>query len=383
MRIEADWIEAAHSRAVMQALGGRGYFVGGCVRNALLGAPVADVDIATPLPPDAVLERLQSHSVKAIPTGLKHGTITALHQGVPVEITTFRRDVETDGRHATVAFTANIAQDAARRDFTMNALYADAFGNLVDPLGGLSDLEARHVRFIGKPQDRIREDYLRILRFFRFHAWYGAAGIDPEGLAACTELAEGLDRLARERVGWEIRKLLSAPDPAPAVASMASTGILIRCLPGAVSEVLPVLIHLEESQGLEPDWMRRLASLAGEGSSEALRLSKVEDRTLKSLHQAIRTLQPDAVTAYRHGVDIARSAALVRAASTGAELPPSLAHDLQFGASQRMPLTAKHLTDRGVQAGPELGRLLQEAEARWISSGFVLDKNELMAQGIK
>lgn len=383
MRIEADWIEAAHSRTVMQALGGQGYFVGGCVRNALLGAPVADVDIATPLPPDAVLERLQSHSVKAIPTGLKHGTITAVHQGVPVEITTFRTDVETDGRHATVAFTDNIAQDAARRDFTMNALYADAFGNLVDPLGGLPDLEARHVRFIGKPQDRIREDYLRILRFFRFHAWYGAAGIDPEGLAACAELAEGLDRLARERVGWEIRKLLSAPDPAPAIASMVSTGILIRCLPGAVSEVLPVLIHLEESQGLKPDWMRRLASLGGEDPSEALRLSKVEYRTLKSLHQAVNTLQPDAVAAYRHGVDIARSAALVRAASTGTELSPSLAHDLQFGASQRLPLSAKHLTDRGVQAGPELGRLLQEAEARWISSGFVLDKDELMAQGIK
>ena len=201
----------------------------------------------------------------AVPTGIDHGTVTLLSDGQPFEVTTFRRDVETFGRHATVAFSTDIAEDAARRDFTMNALYAEPDGTLVDPLGGLADLRARRVRFVGDPARRIAEDYLRILRFFRIHAWYGdpAGGLDPEGLAACAALQEGLDSLSRERVGAEIAKLLAARDPAPAVAAMAATGILARVLPGADPRALAPLVHLEAGAGLAPRWQRRLAALGG------------------------------------------------------------------------------------------------------------------------
>lgn len=378
MKLDADWVTAPHSRVVMQALEGQGFFVGGCVRNALLGAPVSDIDVATPLEPKAVLARLQDAGIKAIPTGLQHGTVTAVHEGVPVEITTFRRDVETDGRHATVAFTEDIAQDAGRRDFTMNALYADQDGQLIDPLGGLPDLRAGHVRFIGEARDRIREDYLRILRFFRFHAWYGANGIDPEGLAACAELAEGIEQLARERIGWEMRKLLGAPDPGPSLASMTAAAVLMRSLPGAEASTLPVLVHLEQKRALEPDWMRRLAALGGVDVAEALRLSRAEARDLTAILGAMEAGEPDRVASYRHGLEIARSAALVRAASLGVDPPASLDTDLEAGASGQFPVKPKDLMARGVAAGPALGELLKQLEDRWIASEFELDRQSLL-----
>ncbi len=197
--------------------------------------------------------------------------MTAVVDGTPIEVTTFRADVATDGRRAQVAFTTDMATDAGRRDFTMNALYADAEGTVIDPLGGLPDLHAGRVRFIGRPEDRIAEDYLRILRFFRFHAWYGAPenGIDPDGLAACAGHADGVDRLARERIGWEVRKLLAAPDPAPATAAMASAGVLARCLPGADASTLAPLVHAERLAGAVPDWPTRLCRAGGRGRRAA------------------------------------------------------------------------------------------------------------------
>ena len=379
MRIEADWVTAGHSTVIMNALDGQGYFVGGCVRNALLQVSVADIDIATPLQPLVVLERLNTANIKAIPTGLKHGTITAVHQGTPVEITTFRTDVDTDGRHATVRYTTNISEDAARRDFSMNALYADRDGNVIDPLNGLPDLQAGLVRFIGSPEDRIREDYLRILRFFRFHALYGADGLDADGLAACAALAEGVDTLARERVGWEFRKLLGANDPAPSVAAMAASGILARCLPGADARVLPVLVHLEQQSDATPDWMRRLAVLGGEDVANALRFSRSEGRDLHTILTAIEASEPTPVAAYRHGQDVARSIALILAASSGAPLSPDLETELRRGAQASFPVTAKDLLARRVLPGPELGLCLEKLEARWIASGFTLDKRALLS----
>ena len=233
-RLTANWLRASHLKAVIRALKGgsdadrddEAYFVGGCVRNTLLGQPVADIDITTPIEPQEVARRLEAAGLKAVPTGIEHGTVTAVSGGQGFEITTFRADVATDGRRATVRFSTDIAEDAARRDFTMNAIYAKPDGEIVDPLGGLPDLMARRVRFIREARDRIREDYLRILRFFRFTAWYGGDGIEPEGLAACAELADGIEGLARERVGAEMKKLLAAPNPAPAVAAMAASGVL-------------------------------------------------------------------------------------------------------------------------------------------------------------
>jgi poly(A) polymerase len=215
--LTAPWLTAPHLRAVSAAFAAADlpvFIVGGAVRNAILGLAAADIDMATPATPDQVVALLAAAGLKSAPTGAAHGTITAIAEHRGIEVTTFRADVITDGRHATVAFTTDIAEDAARRDFTMNALYADPEGRVIDPLGGLSDLLARRVRFIGAAEDRIREDYLRILRFFRFHAWYGDpdGGLDPDGLAACAALSDGIARLSRERVGAEMRKLLSARD---------------------------------------------------------------------------------------------------------------------------------------------------------------------------
>ncbi|MEM7663956.1 MAG: CCA tRNA nucleotidyltransferase [Pseudomonadota bacterium] len=378
--IDAPWVEAPVSRAVMDALGGQAYFVGGCVRNALLDAPVADIDIATPLVPEVVVAQLVAADIKAIPTGIAHGTVTAVHEGEPIEVTTFRADVETDGRRAVVAFTPDIAVDAGRRDFTMNALYADRAGNLVDPLGGLSDLRARKVRFIGKAHDRIREDYLRILRFFRFHAWYGADGIDADGLAACAELADGLETLAHERIGWEIRKLLSAPDPAPAVASMAASGVFMRCLPGADPSPLAPLVHLEGEAGVACDWRRRLTALGGGPWGEALRLSNDEVKALDAIRDALQSTESLEVQAYRRGSEATLSAALILAASMGQGVPKNLMELISLGASAQFPVVARDLLARGVEKGPGLGAMLKQLEERWIESRFTLQKKDLLGE---
>ena len=239
-RVSGAWLSAPGTQAVLGMLtdaGHAAYAVGGCVRNALIGKAVEDVDIATDARPQTVMALAEAAGLKPVPTGIDHGTVTVVADGTGYEVTTFRADVETDGRHATVRFSDDVKEDARRRDFTMNALYADASGAVRDPVGGLDDLKAHHVRFIDDPAARIREDYLRILRFFRFNAWYGRAkgGFDREALAAIADNLDGLETLSRERVGAEMIKLLSAPDPTRAVAAMDKAGVLLRILPGAVS----------------------------------------------------------------------------------------------------------------------------------------------------
>ena len=266
-RIEGDWLQAEATQAVCRALTGAGHqawFVGGCVRDALLGLAVGDIDIATDAWPEEVQRLAEAAGLKAVPTGIEHGTITVVSGGIPHEVTTFRRDVETDGRRAVVAFADSMEDDARRRDFTMNALYADATGRVEDPLGqGLVDLASRHLRFIDDPGQRIREDYLRILRYFRFHARFGdpQAGMDPEALAAIAANADGLATLSRERVGAELLKLLAVTDPVPAVAAMEQAGVLQRILPGAGIRALGPLVHLEAGAGRAPDAGLRLAAL--------------------------------------------------------------------------------------------------------------------------
>jgi poly(A) polymerase len=247
MRLTAHWLDKPAVIAVLDALeggGARAWFVGGCVRDGLLGLEAGDIDIATDAPPDRVTRLVEDAGLRAVPTGADHGTVTVVADHFPVEVTTLRRDVATDGRRATVAFTDRIEEDAERRDFTVNALYATRRGEVLDPVEqGLDDLRARRIRFIGYPHDRIREDYLRILRFFRFHAWYAdpGQGMDADGLAASAELAEGIDRLAKERIGMEMRKLLPRPiRPLPSRRWRA--GILMRVLPGADDRLLPVLV---------------------------------------------------------------------------------------------------------------------------------------------
>ena len=380
MKIAGEWIEAAHVQQVLHMLtdaGHQAFLVGGCVRNALLGQPVADIDISTDAMPERVVALAGATGLKAVPTGIEHGTITVVAEGVGHEITTFRRDVETDGRRAVVAFSTRIEDDAARRDFTMNALYADATGAVVDPMGGLADLWARRVRFVGDADERIREDLLRILRLFRFHAWYGdpEEGLDAEGLAACAANSAGIETLSRERIGHEMRRLLAAPDPSQSVAAMQATGILARVLPGADARALAPLVHLEPPYA--PDWIRRLCVLGGTGHADGLRLSRAEARRAETLAAALAAGESAAVTAYRHGAEIARDVVLVMAASAGTEPPAGWEDRVAQGTTAVFPVASGDLMP--VFSGAALGARLRELEERWIASGFELSREQLLA----
>ena len=380
MKVSGDWMTRAETQAVCRALtdaGQRAWFVGGCVRNALLDAPVADVDIATDAVPARLVEIAERAGLRSVPTGIDHGTITVISGGVPFEVTTLRRDVETFGRHATVAFSTDMREDAGRRDFTMNALYSTPEGEVLDPLGGLADLTARRVRFVGDPDARITEDYLRILRFFRFHAWYGDAdaGLDADGLAACAANADGIDTLSRERVGAELRKLLSADNPAPAVAAMAQVGVLAHVLPGADAKALSVLAHLEA--GRAPNWLRRLAVLSAGDCAPGLRLSRADAQRLEVTAREAREQRSAAELGYRHGPETAADIIFVRSALMETPLPDGALADVQRGAGAKFPLRAADLMP--ILQGPALGARLAVLEARWIASDFHLTREALLA----
>lgn len=380
-RIDAHWMAHPGTRAVAGALTGAGHralFVGGCVRNALLGRPVQDIDIATDAHPQTVVDLAAAAGLKPVPTGIAHGTVTVVADHKPHEVTTFRRDVATDGRRAVVAFSDDPAEDAARRDFTMNALYAAPDGTVLDPLGGLPDLHAGRVRFIGRPGDRIAEDYLRILRFFRFTAWYGnpAYGVDTDGLAACAEATEGLGRLSRERVGAEMTKLLSAPAPAAPVAAMAQAGVLAAILPGARAEGLDALAAVEARLGLVPDPMRRLAAMGGPDPADRLRLSRAEAARLELYRAGMTSAAGPGELGYRHGMQAAREILALRAEATGiAPADADLARARQ-GAEAKFPVRPADLMPD--LTGPALGAALHDLEAAWIASGFALGKEELL-----
>lgn len=381
MRITADWIAQKETQAVCRMLTGAGHkalFVGGCVRNAIIDAPVTDIDIATDARPEDVMELAKDAGLRPVPTGLDHGTVTVIAGGIPFEVTTFRRDVETDGRRAVVAFSTKVEDDARRRDFTMNALYADQTGEVLDPLGGLPDLQARHVRFIEDPAARIAEDYLRILRFFRFHAWYGdeAEGLDPQALAAIAEATEGLSHLSRERVGAEIRKLLSAPDPAPAVAAMRACGVLTRILPGADDRALAPLVHLEAQAGLAPDWLSRLAVLTGPEAAQRLRLSRSEEVRLCLLRDGMESARGAGELGFRNGIDDARAILVLRAAMLGMPLETAALAVAETGARALFPVAATDLMP--AFTGPALGRELERLKKLWITSDFALTREDLL-----
>lgn len=376
----AEWLTTAPTQAVCAMLEGAGYqalFVGGCVRNALIGAPVSDIDISTDARPDRVMELAEAAGFRVVPTGIAHGTVTVIHGGIPHEVTTFRRDVETDGRRAVVAFAETVEADAHRRDFTMNALYCDARGTVIDPLGGLADLVARRLRFIDDASARIEEDYLRILRFFRFHAWYGDAnaGMDADALAAIAVHLDGLAGLSAERVTSELRKLLTAPDPAPAVAAMRSTGVLARVLEGCDDRSLSLLVHIEADVGAAPDPMRRLAVLGGAPETQ-LRLSKAEAARLIRLRDAIGAMMDGGEMGYRMGVDMARDVLLLRAATFESPFDHSAMNAAQGGAEAEFPVRARDLMPD--LQGAALGARLAELESRWIASGFSLSRAALL-----
>ena len=380
MKIAGEWLQHTGTQALCAALEGAGFralLVGGCVRNAVLNEAIGDIDIATDATPEQVTDIALLCDFKVIPTGLAHGTVTVLAEGRAHEVTTFRQDLETDGRRAKVAFSTRIEVDAARRDFTMNALYADRFGNIVDPLGGIDDVLSHRLRFVGNPESRITEDYLRILRFFRFYAWYGSPhnGPDPEGLAACAGLAEGLDTLSSERVSGEIKKLLSAPDPAPALAALAASGILSRVLPGADATPIARLVHLEAS--LPPHWIRRFAVLGGARDSRKLRFSRRDSVTIQHIQAEIASLATPAALGWKFGEALAKDIILTRSAVMGSDLPSNWQDEALRGSVAKFPVKAADFLP-GL-TGPALGARLKEAESRWLASDLRLSQRDLLS----
>lgn len=354
---------------LVAALGpGNARYVGGAVRDTLLGIPVKDVDLATPLEPNVVMRRLKEAAIQVVPTGIEHGTVTAVLPQGPVEITTLRHDVSTDGRRATVAFASDWQDDAARRDFTINALYADpATGEIFDWFGGLDDLAARRVRFIGDPHQRIREDHLRILRYFRFQARFGSMPADAQSESACAELAATLKGLSRERVGMEMMNLLSLADPAPTVARMAELGVLEVVLPEADVAALAALVAEEARQQIAPDALRRLAALLpadvqlAEAVASRFRLSGAQKKRLALAAARDGTEGEARPLAYRLGVDAALDRLLIAGADTAA---------LSGWVIPEFPLKGGEIVARGIKAGPEVARVLRRVESGWIAAGF-------------
>lgn len=389
-KITGEWLICPDSVAVFEALkasGARPRLVGGCVRDALIGRTVRDIDIAVDILPEETVRALDSAGLRAIPTGLSHGTITAISGKRVFEITSLRQDKATDGRHATVAFTKDWTLDASRRDFTMNALYAETDGTVVDILGGgLADLAARRVRFIGSASDRIQEDYLRILRLFRFHAWYGDGEMEPDALVACAGLAGGMSKLSRERVGAEMLKLLAAYAPEIAVEMMAQTGVLAQVLPGQPNGMaMTALVASERRIGATPDPLRRLALLSGGADAvtigRALRLSNDQMKALRARAPLDYPIQ-DATSArragYERGAEAGRDLLLIQNAQAGQPLDTRLLPLILNGAEQAMPITARDLMAFGMVPGPEIGETLERLEQEWIESDFTLDKQLLL-----
>ncbi|HZC37820.1 MAG TPA: CCA tRNA nucleotidyltransferase [Sphingomicrobium sp.] len=376
LRIDPEkWRDVRGMARVLDALGadeGLTRYVGGAVRDELLGLPVNDLDLATRLRPEEVIKRLATARVKAVPTGIDHGTITAVSDGHPIEVTTLRRDVSTDGRRATVAFTDDWEADAARRDFTINALSADPrTGEIFDYFGGLADLRLRHIRFIGDPLQRIAEDHLRILRFFRFHARFGSGQPDAAALDACTRRANDLMALSRERIADELLKLLAVADPSPTVAIMLRHDILRPVLPEIASERLPMLTALTASEreaGIAADPLRRLAALlprnrtVADDVSSRLRLSNKARKRVGCAAASELFSSPGAL-AYRVGTDCAVDRLLLagnmqEAATIAGWKPPKL------------PVSGGALIARGLPEGPIVARTLRRIEDRWVEAGF-------------
>jgi len=398
----AKWLGDPHLQRMLLVLsegGEQARVAGGAVRNTLLGEPVSDIDIATTTLPEETARRGEAAGYKAVPTGAEHGTITLVAAGRPYEVTTLRADVETDGRRAKVHYGRDWRADATRRDFTINGLYAEADGTVIDLVGGLADIRSRTVRFIGEPERRIREDYLRILRFFRFFAWYGDGRPDAEGLKACARLKEGLDGLSAERVWAELKKLLSAPDPNRALLWMRQAGVLSFILPESEKwgiGAIPSLVAVERDLGWTPDPQLRLEAIV---PPEVSRVTAMADRLRMSRAEAGRLLQwvqspalpaaaseAEAVRALYRGdpqgiVDRLRLAMVSARGRADARAQQVLGRLLGLVETWRRPVFPIRGTDLkalGGEDGPALGALLRDLEEEWVESGFRLERDALL-----
>lgn len=393
---DADWLQRTQTRDLFAALNAQGHVaraVGGAVRNSLLNTPVHDVDIATTSAPETTIALAVNAGLRAMPTGIDHGTITVIVQHTPFEVTTLRRDVETFGRHARVTYTDDWAADARRRDFTINALYCNAVGDVFDPLSGYPDLINRRVRFIGDAHERIREDYLRILRFFRFSAEYAGGRLDTDSLQACRELSLGLDKLSRERVRAELLRLLVTAH-VTAVVPVIANDFLTRILPELPDvRLLERVVTVQRTQGRNPDKLLRLAALSGArpGSvlqlRDALRLSSREFERLARLSMpdaAFDSASPEAEAKgfiYRHGAEAFRGGTMLAWARSGISASdPDYADRLKLPERWQppsLPVRGADVVALGIQPGPQVGRIVGAFEDWWINAGFPQNADQL------
>jgi poly(A) polymerase len=399
------WMTAPDTAAVLKALtagGQEARFVGGCVRDALLGRKITDIDIATPEPPERVMELLHAAKIGVVPTGLKHGTITAVMRGRPYEITTLRRDVETFGRHARVEFTDSWEADASRRDFTMNAMFCTADGTLYDAFGGLEDLQARRVRFVGEAEARIREDVLRLLRFFRFYAHYGSPPPDATALKACRDLAPLLPTLSGERICQETMKLLRAPDPAPVFQLMQDQAVLPHYLPearriGRLAALVTIEGIVSAALVESADAVRRLAALLHDGVETAtvvasrLRFSNSDRARLGSiLSQNEGGIEPDLTPAarrqliYRLGTEsfidralLAWAGSISQGGTQERRVTEGWIDLIRFARDWPVPvfpLRGRDVLDAGITGGPKVGEVMEQLHDWWVAGDFAADR---------
>ena len=403
----SGWLGAAELQALLTALSADGEearVAGGAVRNALLGEAVADVDIATTCLPDDTITRAIAAGFKTVPTGYDHGTVTVIAGGQAYEVTTLRADIETDGRHARVVFGRDWRRDAERRDFTINALYCLADGTIVDLVGGIADLESRTLRFIGDAEERIREDFLRILRFFRFFAWYGSGRPDAQGLKACARLKDGLAKLSAERIWLELKKLLEAPDAGRALLWMRQTGVLTAVLPESEKwgiDAVPALIAAERDLGWSPDPLLRLAAMVPpeparmKAMADRLKFSNAETTRLIgwAMAQAVRPETSDDALrrALYYGesqsvedrLKLAWASARGRAETDDATLAEAgnyvrLSRVLNGWTKPAFPISGDDLIALGSKPGKSLGDVLRKLEAEWVDTGFKPQRDALL-----
>ncbi|WP_079212143.1 CCA tRNA nucleotidyltransferase [Brucella pituitosa] len=403
----ANWLRSKPLQALFAALnrdGGEVRVVGGAVRNTLLGTKVSDVDLATTHLPEQTVRLAKEAGFKPVPTGIEHGTITVVVQGQPFEVTTLRKDIETNGRHAKVAFGTDWKTDAERRDFTINALYATADGDVIDYVGGLADIETKTLRFIGDAEERIREDYLRILRFFRFFAWYGSGRPETDGLRASARLKDGLNQLSAERVWSELKKLLSAPDPSRAMLWMRQSGVLNIILPESEKwgiDAIHGLVRAETDLDWQVDALLRLESIVPPDAArmtelgKRLKMSNAERARLEAWARADAIKSETSEQAlkkliYRGSSQAVADRIRLAYASARQEAAASDEAMIRAGGYSRLldavekyeplvfPLTGGDLLSLGVEKGPGLGEALRDLETLWIDSGFSLDREALL-----
>ena len=380
---ETKWLRNPSAQKLSKLYKNFGYqvlFVGGCVRNTILKMPVTDIDLATDAQPEEIIKIAKENNIRFVPTGLAHGTITLIIDNKNYQITTFRTDFDHDGRYAKVEFTESLLLDASRRDLTINALYCNHVGEVIDPLNGLDDIKKQKIKFIGNPNERIKEDNLRILRFFRFQAIYGNKNLEIDSIAleACHNHKSKLAALSKERITSELRKILSAPNPLEVIIKMNETGVLNELFQKVSIDSLEAYLKTEEKFKININWLGRLLSLQVTQEEESLKLTRCEFKFLKQTKSAIENQIHVLEFSYYNGVENGKIYSILQNFRHNIILSKNLLNQINSLATKKFPITAKDLMPE--INGKKLGKALRSLEDRWIKSNFTLSKKELLAE---